>query len=81
MLNFLTALLEYHDAHAEAFKLTLRCLLNVKHDQKEILLKEGLEETLAALFNLPKDTITNLILQNLPNDKINKWWTYIRSSC
>ncbi len=80
MLNFLSALLEYHDDHAEAFKLTLRCLLNVKHAQEPILLKESLQGTLAGLFDLPKDTIMKLILQDLSADKINKWWIYIRSA-
>ena len=80
MLNFLLALLEYHDDHAEAFKLTLRCLLNVKHAREPILLKESLQGTLAVLFDLPKDIIMKLILQDLSADKINKWWTYIRSA-
>lgn len=80
MLNLLTALLEYHDSHAEAFKLTLRCLFDVKHNQNDVVLKESLQDTLAVLFKLPMDSIVNLVLRDLPDDKINKWWTYLKSS-
>lgn len=80
MSNFLTALLEYHDTHAEAFELTLRCILDVKHHQREIILEDSLELTLGRLFNLPTDVITKVILQDLSDDKISKWWTYLNTS-